>query len=86
MLTASEAAAVAHLLTPDDYSIHKHIEIRIWDAIQHGGKHIIYAGKITTNVIDALRCLGYIVTILQYEGKDTMIRVSWEDVNATHLG
>ena len=33
MLTASEAAAIAHLLTPDDYSIHKHIEIRIWDAI-----------------------------------------------------
>jgi hypothetical protein len=33
VLTAREAAAVAFLLTPDDFSIHKHIEVRIWDAI-----------------------------------------------------
>ncbi len=80
MLTAREAAAIAFLLTPEDYSIHKHIEIRIWDSIQHGGKHIIYAGKITTNVIDALRALGFTVNILQYEGKDTMVRISWEEI------
>lgn len=80
MLTAHEAAAIAHLLTPQDFSIHKHIEVRIWDCIQNGGKSIIYAGEITSNVIAALRALGYIVTILQYEGKDTMIRISWEDI------
>lgn len=80
MLTAHEAAAVAHLLTPQDFSIHKHIEVRIWDSIQHGGKSIIYAGEVTANVIDALRALGYKVTILQYENKDTMIRISWEDI------
>ena len=80
MLTAHEAAATADLLTPTDFSIHKHIEVRIWDSIQHGGKAIIYAGPITTNVIDALRALGYTVTILQYEGKDQMVRISWEDI------
>ena len=80
MLTAHEAAATADLLTPTDFSIHKHIEVRIWDSIQHGGKAIIYAGSITTNVIDALRALGYTVTILQYEGKDQMVRISWEDI------
>ena len=80
MLTAHEAAAIAFLLTPKDFSIHKHIEVRIWDSIQHGGKSIIYAGEVTTNVIDALRALGYTVTILQYEGKDTMLRISWEDI------
>lgn len=77
MLTAHEAAAIAYLLTPEDFSIHKHIEVRIWDSIQHGGKYIIYAGKTTTNVINALRALGYTVTILQYEHQDTMIRISW---------
>ena len=80
MLTAHEAAATAFLLTPKDFSIHKHIEIRIWDSIQHGGKSIIYAGEVTTNVIDALRALGYVITILQYENKNTMIRISWEDI------
>ena len=33
MLTAHEAAAIAYLLTPEDFSIHKHIEVRIWDSI-----------------------------------------------------
>ena len=79
MLTAHEALAIAHLITPKDFSIHKHIEIRIWDAIQNGGKQIVYAGEITTNVIDALRALGYTVTMLSYEGKERMIRVSWKD-------
>ena len=79
MLTAHEALAIAHLITPQDFSIHKHIEIRIWDAIQNGGTQIVYAGEITTNVIDALRALGYTVTMLSYEGKERMIRVSWKD-------
>ena len=33
MLTAAEARAYAYLKTPKEFSIHKHIEIRIWDAI-----------------------------------------------------
>ena len=80
LLTAREAAAISHLLTHDDFAIHKRIEVRIWDSIQNGGNHIIYAGEITKNVIDALRCLGYKVTILQYEGKDRMLRISWEEI------
>ena len=64
MLTAREAAAVSYLITHDDFAIHKRIEVRIWDSIQNGGKSIIYAGEITTNVINALRSLGYIVTVL----------------------
>ena len=38
---------------------------------------IIYGGPINNHVIDALRALGYEVTILQYDGKDQMIRISW---------
>ena len=79
MLTACEASAISHLLTHDDFAIHKRIEVRIWDSIQNGGSYIIYAGEITNNVIDALRALGFTVTILQYEGKDSMIRISWND-------
>ena len=80
MLTAREAAAIAFLLTPKDFSIHKHIEVRIWDSIQHGGKYIIYAGEITQNVIDALLALGYTITVLQHENEEAMIRISWEDI------
>lgn len=77
MFTALEARATAFLLTPEDYSLYQHIEIRILDSVQHGGTHILYAGKITHNVIDALRALGYQVTHLHYEGKETMIRITW---------
>ena len=77
MFTAREARATAYLLTPEDFSIYQHIEIRILDSVQHGGTHILYGGKITHNVIDALRALGYEVVRLQYEGKDTMIRIDW---------
>ena len=80
MLTAHEAAAIAFLLTPKDFSIHKHIEVRIWDSIQHGGKYIIYAGEITQNVIDALQALGYAVTVINFEDDKAMIRISWEDI------
>ena len=80
MFTALEARATAYLLTPEDYSLYQHIEIRILDSVQHGGTHLLYAGKITHNVIDALRALGYEVTRLQYEGKDEMIRVDWTNI------
>ena len=79
-LTALEARAVAFLETPEDYSLYTHIEVRIVDSMQHGGTSIIYAGKFTNHVIDALRALGYQVTLLQYEDKERMLRISWEYV------
>ena len=78
MLTAVEARAIANLITPQDYSIHKHIEIRIWDSIQNGGTNIIYAGDMTDNVIKAFEALGYEVTAMQYEDKVKMYKISWE--------
>lgn len=80
MFTALEARATAYLLTPEDYSLYQHIEIRILDSVQHGGTHLLYAGKVTHNVIDALRALGYEVTHLQYQGKDEMIRIDWTNI------
>ena len=80
LLTALEARAIAYLITPEDFSLYQHIEIRIIDSVQHGGTHILYAGKITHAVIDALRALGYEVTRLQYEGKQEMIRISWNNI------
>ena len=80
MFTALEARATAYLISPEDYSLYQHIEVRIIDSVQHGGTHIIYAGKITTPVIDALRALGYEVTILQYEGKEEMVRIDWINI------
>lgn len=87
MLIAREAAAIAQLRTPKDFSLHKRLEIRIWDSIQNGGTNIIYAGEITDNVIGALRALGYTVTPMQYKDKTRMYKISWEDiVNATYVG
>lgn len=80
MFTALEARATAYLLSPEDYSLYQHIEIRVLDSVQHGGTHLLYAGKITHGVIDALRTLGYEVTRLQYEGKQEMIRISWNNI------
>lgn len=80
MFTALEARATAYLVQPEDYSIYQHIEIRILDSVQHGGTSILYGGKITHNVIDALRALGYEVTHLQYEGKEKMIRIDWSRI------
>ena len=80
MFTALEARATAYLLTPEDYSLYQHIEIRILDSVQHGGTHLLYAGKITHNVIDALRALGYEVTRLQYQGKEAMVRIDWTNI------
>lgn len=80
MFTALEARATAYLISPEDYSIYQHIEIRILDSVQHGGTHLLYAGKITHGVIDALRALGYEVTRLQYEGKEAMVRIDWTNI------
>lgn len=80
LFTALEARAISYLLEPIDWSIYTHIEIRILDSVQHGSTHLIYAGNITTNVIDALRALGYDVTILQYEGKEQMYRIDWTNI------
>lgn len=80
MFSALEARATAYLVTAEDYSLYQHIEIRILDSVQHGGTHILYGGKITHNVIDALRALGYEVTHLQYEGKEAMIRIDWSRI------
>lgn len=80
MFTALEARATAYLVSPQDYSTYQHIEIRIIDAVQHGGTHIIYAEPINMPVIDALRALGYEVTILQYEDKPRMTRIDWTNI------
>ena len=80
MFTALEARATAYLISPEDYSLYQHIEIRILDSVQHGGTHLLYAGKITNHVIDALRALGYAITRLQYEGKEEMIRIDWTNI------
>jgi len=80
MFTALEARATAYLVSPEDYSIYQHIEIRILDSVQHGGTHILYAGKISHNVEEALRALGYEITHLQYEGKEKMIRIDWTNI------
>lgn len=80
MFTALEARATAYLISPEDYSIYQHIEIRIADSVQHGGTTVLYGGKITHGVIDALRALGYEVTRLQYEGKQEMIRIDWSNI------
>ena len=80
LFTALEARAIAHLISPADFSLFNHIEIRILDSVQHGGTHILYAGTINNHVVDALRALGYEVTHLQYEGKEAMIRIDWTNI------
>ena len=79
-LTALEARAISYLLSPEDWSIYTHIEVRIIDSIQNGGTSVIYAGKFNSHVIDALRALGYDVTRLEYEGKEKMIRIDWSNI------
>ena len=80
LFTALEARAISYLISPEDYSIYTHIEVRILDSVQHGATHLIYGGEINTHVIDALRALGYEVTRLQYEGKEKMIRIDWTHI------
>ena len=80
LFTALEARAISYLKEPIDFSLYTHIEIRILDSVQHGGTHILYAGEINSHVIDALRALGYDVTILQYEGKEKMVRIDWTNI------
>jgi hypothetical protein len=80
MFTALEARATSYLVSPEDYSLYQHIEIRILDSVQHGGTHMLYAGPITHNVEEALRALGYEITHLQYEGEQRMIRIDWTNI------
>ena len=79
-LTALEARAIAYLVTPEDWSIYTHIEIRILDSVQHGGTKILHGGEFNMHVVDALRALGYEVTIMQFEGKEKMIRIDWSRI------
>lgn len=78
MLTAREAAAVASLKTPQDFSLHKHLEVRIWDSISNGGTYIIYAGELSQNVRQALIALGYHLTSFQNESNVEITRIDWE--------
>ena len=80
LFTALEARAIAYLMSPEDFSLYVHIEVRILDSVQHGATHLLYAGKITDNVTHALRALGYEVTHLEYEGKEKMIRIDWSRI------
>jgi len=81
MFTALEARATAYLVLPADYSIYQHIEVRIIDSVQHGGTSILYAGAITRPVIDALRALGYEVTVLKFSETDESItRIDWTNI------
>lgn len=80
LFTALEARAISYLIDPEDYSIYTHIEVRILDSVQHGGTHLLYAGKINNHVIDALRALGYDVTHLEYEGTEKMVRIDWTNI------
>lgn len=79
-LTALEARAIAYLITPEDWSIFSHIEIRIKDSLQYGSTKILYGGDFNMHVIDALRALGYEVTIMQFEGKEQMLRIEWTHI------
>ena len=80
MFTALEARATSYLVSPEDYSLYQHIEIRILDSVQHGGTHMLYAGPISANVERALRALGYEIVHLQYEGEERMIRIDWTNI------
>ena len=83
LFTALEARAISYLTSPEDFSLYTHIEVRILDSVQHGGTHIIYAGTINNHVIDALRALGYDVVLLEYEGKQRMVRIDWTNIKCT---
>lgn len=85
MFTALEARATSKLISPKDYSIYQHIEIRILDTVQHGGTYIIYAGEITDGVIRALELLDYDVLQLAFDD-EIMYRISWEDKDAKDTG
>jgi hypothetical protein len=80
LFTALEARAISYLEDSIDWSLYTHIEVRILDSVQHGGTHLLYAGEINGHVIDALRALGYDVTLLQYPGKEPMARIDWTNI------
>lgn len=78
MLTAREAAATAHLKTPSDFSLHKHLEVRIWDAIANSGTHIIYGSELPQNVYNALIALGYELIVYSTDNGNKITKISWE--------
>ena len=80
LFTALEARAISYLIEPADWSLYTHIEVRILDSVQHGGTHLLYAGEINDHVVDALRALGYDITILEYEGQQRMVRIDWTNI------
>lgn len=80
LFTALEARAISYLIDPIDWSLYTHIEVRILDSVQHGGTKILYGGEFNVHVIDALRALGYEVTIMQFEGKEKMLRIDWSRI------
>ena len=80
LFTALEARAISYLIDPIDWSLYTHIEVRILDSVQHGSTHLVYAGKMTDHVIEALRALGYDITILQYENEEQMYRIDWTNI------
>lgn len=80
LFTALEARAIAYLVSPEDYSIYTHIEVRILDSVQHGATHLLYAGSLTPGVEQALRALGYEITHLSYDDKEAMIRIDWTNI------
>lgn len=84
MLTAREACALATLLTPEDFSAQKHLEVRIWEQIQYGGTYIIHAGELSNNVIAAMRALGYTVAEMSTDQGVMLYRISWEDKGKRH--
>lgn len=80
MLTAREALATTHLETPQDFSLHKHLEVRIWDAIANGGSHIIYGGEMPDNVKQAMIALGYTITFYQSDTGAKLTKISWDKI------
>lgn len=76
MFSAREARAIAYLITPRDFSLYQHIEIRILDSVQHGGTNILYTGEMTENVLNALDALGYTYMRLEYDD-EVAYRITW---------
>lgn len=76
IFTAREARAIAFLLTPQDFSLYQHLEIRILDSVQHGGTNILYTGEMTEGVLNALDALGYTYVRLEYDD-EVAYRISW---------
>ena len=62
MLSAREASAYTSLRTPDEFSMYKHLEIRIMDTVRNCGTYIMHAGELSEGVIKCFVILGYTIT------------------------